>query len=323
MATLVELTVGPDTSDDYASLNAFLTNYGSKDLVAADIYLHVGCKNFQDTTNITGLTSSWKGDSTRYCKIYGLDPVTSVGEVTTDSYRLQTTAPVPITGNAGGMVWLFEDIQIHPTSGNTHCLSGSGTMTASATFRRCLLRAHNAASGGYFAYTGRSGSPVLTFENFIMTGNANGVIYSPGWDNTLVLRNGLILQTGSNFYTVNYGNKAGTVLNCYANTGNGSFAAWYQCGSVSRTKDASNDTSASTTALQSIPFNTDTFTNVTDGTYDFRLPVGSSLIDAGNDASGYYTQDLLSNLWGTYDIGPIDPDPASTHRRNNIFVIGF
>lgn len=97
----------------------------------------------------------------------------------------------------------------------------------------------------------------------------------------------------------------GTVVvkNCYAH---GSSAAY--SGTMTLTTCASSD-STGTVGLRTIAVNTATFTNVTAGSEDYHLPLGSALIDVGTNTSGdaaplNFTTDINSAaISGTWDIG--------------------
>lgn len=100
---------------------------------------------------------------------------------------------------------------------------------------------------------------------------------------------------------------AGTVIakNVYVRTDGGSDG---YSGTMTLTTCASSGTTGSA-GLQSIAYDTTQFTNVTAGSEDYDLPVGSALIDVGTDTSGDtapldFTDDIEDEVRGlTWDVG--------------------
>jgi hypothetical protein len=112
-------------------------------------------------------------------------------------------------------------------------------------------------------------SDTINIYNSIFVGSTDGIINASSGDVTAV-----------NCY-------AEADTSCYSNTSDGS---------LTLTTSASSDTTGSS-GLQSIAYDTSTFTNVTAGTEDFHLVTGSDLIDAGTATS--YTTDFDGDTWST------------------------
>jgi hypothetical protein len=134
-------------------------------------------------------------------------------------------------------------------------------------------------------------------------GNSSAIYVSSGIVN--IYSSTLVGQTN----TCGVHRVGGTVAckNCYAA---GDVGDAY-LGTITKTTCASSDTTGST-GLQSIAVNTTNFTNVTEGSENFDLPLGSALIDVGTDTSGdaaplNFTTDIVARTRGaTWDIGAFE-----------------
>jgi hypothetical protein len=108
-----------------------------------------------------------------------------------------------------------------------------------------------------------------------------------------------------------------TVKNTY---GSESSSSTVYFGTMTLTNCASSDDSG-TSGLTNIALNTTNFTNVTAGSEDFRLPVGSALIGVGTDTSGEsaplnFTTDITgATRTTTWDVGADEYVSATTRRR--------
>lgn len=121
-----------------------------------------------------------------------------------------------------------------------------------------------------------------------------------------------------------------TAKNCYAHSV-GASNAWFGGGgsTVTQTTCAASDTSATDPTLDNIPYSTATFTNVTGGSEDFRLPGGSALIGVGTTTSGEsaplnFTTDIAGTTRsGTWTVGAFTVAAApAAGARASTYLLG-
>lgn len=94
---------------------------------------------------------------------------------------------------------------------------------------------------------------------------------------------------------------AGVLKNCYV----GNVTAPRDAGTAPTMTTNFSDTAA--TGFAVAPFSTATFVSVTDGSHDFRLAAGSTLIDAGTADATYSAADALGTTRsGTTDVGAVE-----------------
>lgn len=141
-----------------------------------------------------------------------------------------------------------------------------------------------------------SGSANNITNCVFMNANNRGVYKAgdTGSGAVATLRNCIAVNCVSGFYVQDF--RYMTCINCYAGNNTNDYVPQSGNAVLTLTTSASSDTSGSA-GLQSIPYSTSTFTNVTAGTEDFHLVSGSSLIDAGTVTS--YTTDQEGTIWST------------------------
>ncbi len=278
-------------------------------------------KTFTDSIQIRCRTGSSTPDTTR---VYdgGLSSM-----VTTSSFYLEIIAE---TGHSAGPSWDATKYHLYPAygtqAGTALALShdyirvnglqigiSSQTNTAEIVYWsngdtgrmvNCLVR--GAESSAYLT----RGLSSIDGVNLI-----NCVFYAIG---TNVGSSCIKNHGNSNYYSCTFIQGGGIITvditdgtcvakNCYA------AGASYKCynieaaGSLTMTTRASSDTTG-TSGLQSIAVNTTNFTNVTSSTENYRLPVGSALINVGTDTSGdsspfNFTTDMEGGTRATWDVG--------------------
>jgi hypothetical protein len=233
-------------------------------------------------------------DATHYIKI--VTPVASrhAGVWSTSKYRLEVANPAVAVVHLRTEFTRVEGLQVRKSASNANDqmifhVEASSACTMQIT--DCLIRnvptdafrAPNiwVVSANVTAYLINNicyGSPdvVTPYASGIMVEAGTAYVYSctviGGWD-------GLVVSGGA---TVN-------AKNSYfaENSTDGGANSISATGTFNQTTCAANDASGLVNVgLQSIAINTTNFTNVTPGSEDWHLPLGSALIDVGTDTSG-------------------------------------
>ena len=235
-----------------------------------------------------------------------------------------STSKSRISVNAGSGAFPFtveEDYMIldglqiestNPTGSTKHVLNLPTNFTSinnELIVKNCIIKGHNNNT-----YT-QAGINVQGSN--IKLRMFNSIVYNiyPVSASTGVMCNTAGTGAGCQVYssTIIGGNNAvrrigGTMIikNVYAG---GSLGGDYT-GTITKTTSASSDNTADGTSPQiNIAVNTSNFTNVTGGSENFHLPVGSGLLDLGTDTSGdtapmNFTKDIdLATRSGSWDIG--------------------
>ncbi len=206
-----------------------------------------------------------------------------------------------------GFVLSFEgdsDAVLYCTSGYSACITTGGTYTGSYLFKSITF--NPTAGNGYGV---RANATTQTdFDTCICLGGGTGggLVRLGVADAVVNVYNSVGVGIVTGFVDIQ---AAGTVnlTNCYGQ----SSASVYDAGSgtLNLTTCASSDTTGST-GLQSVAYDTTTFTNVTSGSEDFHLVDGSPLIGAGTTTT--YTTDYAGDAWGDpQDIGVYVYDAAT------------
>jgi hypothetical protein len=322
VATKVTKTI-KTTGGDYASLSALAIDV--QDLVTADEYWEVTCDNFEDTTQAT--FAGWTTNSTCYLHIKMADAHDSGGVVTTNAYRLTrnaTNAPLVINGTgmgSGGLI-IFEGLQLYNASTSATAYAFfTATLTNACTIRliNCILE----SAGGYGAYINHASASV-DMINCIAQGSTRAIWMNVGA--TVDIYHCTLHGIGYGL-ALNHASAVANIKNSYCYGGSGSLQAF--AGTINQTKVATNDTASDDASLDNIPYTTATFVNVTGGSEDLRLVVGSGLLQVGADLSGESEPfnvplDLEGDGRNTSspDIGADEKDAVSSGTKA-MFVIGW
>lgn len=168
---------------------------------------------------------------------------------------------------------------------------GLSALTNPSTVRNCLC--YGAVAVG--AYVSTSGASPSSIENCTLIGGTAGLSFSSS----------VVYGFAKNVYA--HGGTRGI--------GSSASGGGMPGGVVTKTNVTTSDTTATgnsggggaTNCTNSIAHDTSNFTNVTSGSEDYRLPVGSALIDDGVDLSGTFTLDIAGNTRGaTFDVGAFE-----------------
>ena len=237
-----------------------------------------------DTQTVT--FSGTVTDATHYIKVTTDAAATygrHIGVWNSTKYRLTVSNASAITVGEN-YVWI-DGLQIQVTSANGNLqnpISFSAIAVSPFWLSNSILRGHgNATYSEYGIGTSANGQSMFVW---------NSIVY--GISTNASSRNIVQANTGTGTFYNNtiiggtYGLRqvSGSIVakNVYVG---GSVSGDYS-GIITMTTSASSDTSAAGTALDSIALNTSNFTNVTAGSENFHLPVGSALIGAGTNTSG-------------------------------------
>ena len=297
-ATQLLKTVMP-SGGDYTSLEACM-NANEQNLVTADKYFDVkidGTWSSADTTAC--IIHLYTTDATRYINIYTTSAARHLGVWSTSYYMLEISQ-INDSGiiNIGVSNLNITGLQIR-NSKTTNAVGHNTVSIASGTnivFYSCIIRSPRYC----FIYQGVETAYII-----------NSFLYSYSTivgNDALYVASGTVNCYSSTLISARYGiyNFGGTVTakNCYAYGG----TAAYQ-GTITQTTCASNDATATGTALDNILYSTANFTNVTSLSENLHLVSGSALIDVGTNTSGEsaplnFTDDIDGvTRTGTWDIG--------------------
>jgi hypothetical protein len=303
MATELKHTVKP-SGGDFTSLDAAIDHLVAShaNLVGSDNYATVeidGTWSSADTAAVAlaGITT----DATRYLHIYTTAAARHDGKWNTGAYMLNVANNSAITKAAAGCDFVrIDGLQIGVSSTNANYQSPiwneyANTDGATWWVSNCILRGAGASDRR---------NPGLYVVDAQYTFNVwNTIVYNVG---TLdhAYNSGVICDAGTlNLYScVVIGGKYGVVTNGGTINAKNVYAGgtltedFYRgSGTLAKTNCASEDQSADDTGTgetatncvaAAVALSTDTFTNVTAGSEDFHLVVGSALIGAGVTTSG-------------------------------------
>lgn len=257
----------------------------------------------------------WTTGVNNYIDIHTPAGSRHAGVYDTTKYRLEVAV------EAGGRVLNFTEdytrvdgLQFYETAdGNAKDgLALTVTVTSGDNETRisnCIVRGPAAAGTGYHRSIYCSGNNAnINVRNCILyggnTNDATGAIVGSASVTGCTIKAYSITAKANGKYIFFGGGATMNLKNCY---GGGSVGTGHVDYLVTGTTTcASSDTSAD---VDSIAVNTTNFTNVTEGTEDFRLPSGSGLIGVGTDTSGdsapfNFTTDIRGRTrTATWDIG--------------------
>jgi hypothetical protein len=296
MPTLRVVTV-KSSGGDYTSLSS-AEALEQGDLPTLDRQLDIECYSMGDTAAVT--IAGWTTDATRYLRIYTPTAERHDGKWNTSKYRLTPSASfgraltiqeeyvrveglqMQNTNNTDGTGGVFvsvgnpSDVRITESiirnSGRASTSQGNiNAQTGTFTLRNCIIYGAVGASG---VTLGNFGTASFTIENCTITNNAT--------------------------YGINRLSNTVNVTNTYCG-GNGTDA--YN-GTMTRTTCAHSSATVFAGSTASVAHSTANFVNVTAGSQDYHLVLGSALIGAGTDLSATFTTDIDGQTRsGTWDIG--------------------
>ena len=265
-----------------------------------------------DTAAVT--ISGWTTGPNNYIKIYTTAAARHNGKWNTGKYNLSVADSIVMDVredyvNIDGL----QIASISPTASDRDVIRFVGPFTASANkvnVSNTILKGHGHATWAQVSVYADADNLNLNLWNIIsygITANAGGPYSNRGIG---LNKASATVSIYSSTFTGGYRtiqNAAGTltVKNSYAG---GSAVADF-LGTIAQTTNASSDTTAVGTSLDSIAVNTTNFTNVTAGSEDFHLPSGSALINVGTNTSGEaaplnFTTDIdRQTRRGAWDIG--------------------
>jgi hypothetical protein len=274
---------------DYTSLNAALSGESG----ALPGILTIDCYNFQDTTQADTGTGYTGNDSTHYINIKAHDSHSGVWS--TSAYRLISTS---ICLNVSEPYTIVDGLQINVSSISDQSALKFDADSDYSTIKNCIIKGSGSSSQENGIYSG--GSENLIFNTIVFNigthGSSTGIYATAGSN----IYNCTIIS-GVNAYGILSFGGAAVIKNCYVYASSG-----YAYDGSTLTTCASSDNTG-TLGLRTIAVNTTNFTNVTGGSEDYHLPLGSALIDVGTDLSATFTTDIDGQTRptgaNTWDIG--------------------
>jgi hypothetical protein len=287
--------------DAEAALPADITTGGSQ-----GIWTIICTGSLADTTPVTfaGTTTS----ATYYIVLKASDSDKASASWDAGKYRLSTVDTALSIGATYYIV--IRNLQIEVTSVSASSKYGIYTTATSTEIASCHVRHVNSATYSKTAIVTISTTSYIYDCVAVSTGNSNdtGILVSGG---TASVYSCSIVGSG---YGVRRTSGTAIAKNCYAK---GYASGGYDySGTITKTNCASSDTTADGTSPKTgIVYSTTAdsthagFTNVTAGSEDLHLKVGSALIGAGADTSGEtaplnFTTDIDGQTRsGTWDIG--------------------
>lgn len=320
LGVTVKTVTVKSSGGDYTSLQGAITGEvaTNADLVAGDIQLNIACYAMSDTTaaDVDGFTT----DATRYVRIYAPTGERHTGKWDTAKYRLEVTDAAPLHINDKYV--RVDGIQVRivlPTSGLFGIHVAAGANAGVIVLSNCIIRGGGGESGingGIYAEYGET--YIYNCIMYDMGGHANSSGISV-WGTTVYVYSTTIVGSGESAGIVRWD---GTAI-CKNTYSSGQATRAYS-GTITKTTCASLDETGSA-GLWNIATSVANFANVTAGSEDFRLPLGSALIDVGTDTSGEsaplnFTTDIEGQTrTGTWDVGA-DEYVASAVRRRIIIM---
>jgi hypothetical protein len=271
MTTTVIKSIKPAGGGDYSSLNDFQTNYPNKNLTSQDIILVAECYAGNCLTGSVNF-SGWTTDSTRYLWVRAATSARHAG--VWDTNKAYGSASVAGNGSIIGtnMCLRVTGMQIEAlTSGRAYFADTGG---ATNIVEQCIMRAPTIVAATWTNKNVEMYSSILiggSTYSFANSGNA-GII-----QNCTIISTGIGIIEGATGQVVSSQNNYISAPTCYYPTGGGVINKG--------SNDATSNTEALTPALRSIPYSTANFVNVTGGSENLHLVVGSVLRDAGTTTS--------------------------------------
>ena len=309
-------TVNKTSGSDYASLSNWEAGQqcaiSAGDRQLAECYAGSGA----DTTAVA--IAGWTTVATGYILIYGATSErtsSNTGKWSTARYRLSVSNSVAFNQTEDFV--RVEGLQIStPTQNadNQSIVDEYAAFGASSyrSYTNCIF----VGSGNGTCYqsavrTGANGTlDLINCIAYNLAGIANtgmAAVYVAGGAGTFVVSNCTFI---GGYCTIFRNDSTVTINNTYC--GGASYGSGCFYGSMTLNTCASSD-STGTAGLQSIAVSTTAdsthagFTNVTGGSEDFHIKVGSPLIDVGTDLSVTFTTDIDGQTRptgaGTWDIG--------------------
>lgn len=324
MATELKHTVKP-SGGDFTTLDAAIDHLVAShaNLVASDNYATIeidGTWSSADTAAVTisGLTT----DATRYLSIYTTAAARHQGVLSTSYYQLSVSNATAITITTAAFVRIdgLQIIKAASSANGQACVDYASGVAAGSNYwlSNCILK--QAGNNSYREPGIACGDADITLYAW------NNIVYGLGTaDNALNSAfygyRGTLNVYSSVFIGGKYGVYAGgtsvVAKNVYAG-GTITEDYYLAAGTLAKTNCASEDQSADDTGASETATNcvaaavantTATFVNVTAGSQDYDLAVGSALIAAGVNTSGegsplnFSTDIVGATRDATWDIG--------------------
>ena len=229
-----------------------------------------------DTTQVE--FNGYTTDATHYIKVY-TDSANRAGTSWNTSKYILATSDENIIRLFEDYIWI-DGLQMTVTDPTSTCDVFQNITRSSGEIKvsNSIIKGHGNDSYRFQLYTQASG----VFTDLIMW---NCICYNWGaeWNSVFTITSGCtgylynitVINDGSDYGIRNNGGTL-TCKNCYA--GGATYDDFK--GTISITTCASSDTTGTT---DNIAINTTNFTNVTGGSEDWALPVGSGLIGVGTD----------------------------------------
>jgi len=278
--TTVTKVVDPDNGSgaDYTSLSAWeAAQQGDLTGVRNEIAV-AKCRSTGGTADTTALVvNGWTTSATQYIKIW-TDPAETYRHngtyQTGNKYRLIVSETKTIATYVNNL--LIDGLQVVNTSAATTSVGIESTSLL--TISNCIFKCSGNAS---FVNMGINSYNTSYIFNTIIyncgTHAATMGIGVPDGVNTFIYNCTVVVTlAAATGYGIYNGTGTATIKNSY-------FAAGTSYVGATLTTSASSDASTGSVGLRSIAVNTTNFTNVTAGSEDFHLPVGSALINVGTD----------------------------------------
>jgi hypothetical protein len=322
VATEVIKSIKPGGGGDYTNLTDW-EDARRGDIVTGNTIEIAECYggDCANAATISFSSGNWTTDSDHYILIRAAAGEKHAGTYDASKARIGDGS----TGSVSSSVpyTYVEDMIIYTGAGGGG-VQGVQALNQSGINRidRCLFR----GCKNYFLHNpSGAGTGELIVRSCIAYGNSNERAAAASTANAKITIYGCTLIAGDDCLFV--GNAGATIIedDNYLMCAGGK-VIYYNPFSGTMTKGsytATENADAVTVALRNIDYDTDNFTNVTGGSENLLIPVGSELITVGQDI-GALTFDILNNTRpsGSVDIGAHNlTQPAA--GGSALFVVGF
>lgn len=308
MPTTTVKTIG--TGGDYTTLQAWF-DAAPASLVASDVIWQGQVKNQEFVSASTLLNLSGKtADATRYFEL-----TTEAGASFTDHadkatnalrYDASLGAALRLTGASAGVIRCsvpftrVSNLMISNTSDTGSTLPAVFTeVPGTLNIDKCVIESFNSGAtipGGIYLYA--AGSVIR--NSVVVQKSTNASAYIASVSNGAAVYNCTLVSLGTTLTTGLFAQYAAVpIKNVYI----GGATAPDGGGAATKTNCYSGNAATGYTVAA---LSTATFENVTAGSHDLRLAVGSSLIDAGATEATYAALDVIGSarpLGAAYDVG--------------------
>lgn len=319
MPTTVTSNVFPGGGGDYTSLQAW-ESAEQGDLVSDDEIKQAIVDASGNASDGTVLTiSGWTTDNDRYLEVIAKDGDEHEGTYSTSKAYMESNSSVGSNVSiTTGIRTRWTKFQIN-MSGTT---SGSRWNVIGGTnnvINRCILRIISSGAEANVRFSNGQ-TNVIKSSALIRGGSGSNIqaVVNPGGMRIYVFNN--TCKGGTNNLSASLGGRITSENNYFKRTGG---SVYNDLSRITQGSfDATDNTEASDPDLDSIPYSTSTFVNVTSGSEDFTLALPpqtteNKLINGGTDLSTNggagsprnVTEDIIGNarpLLGEFDIGAFE-----------------